>query len=209
MLSFQLSFETIAYLQPNNPLLSMSTKLPITIPLSKGKLLLTILGAFAFVAIGFWFVLAPPSRTGSSLESTFLMVLGLVSILFFGGIAILVIRKLFDSRPGLIINEQGLNDNSGGLSLGQILWQDIEDISVLQIQRQRLILVLVNNPQDYIDRQSKGWKRKLMAINYRQYGTPISISANGLKISFDELLKLLKSINGSNHASPKPSHPDQ
>ena len=170
----------------------MTTNLPITIPLSKGKLLLSTLGAFAFVAIGFWFVMAPPSRTGSSLESTLLMVLGLVAILFFGGIAMLVIRKLFDSRPGLIINEQGLMDNSGGLSAGQILWTDIEDISVLQIQRQRLILVFVKNHQDYIDRQSNGWKRKLMTMNYRQYGTPLSISTNGLKISFDELVEILK-----------------
>jgi hypothetical protein len=170
----------------------MTTKLPITIPLSKGKLLLSTLGAFAFVAIGFWFVLAPPSRTGSSLESTFLMVLGLVAILFFGGIALLIIRKLFDPRPGLVIDERGLTDNSGGLSAGQILWEDIEDISVLQIQRQRLILILVKNPQDYLDRQSNGWKRKLMAINYRQYGTPISISTNGLKISFAALLETLK-----------------
>jgi len=170
----------------------MTTNLPISIPLSKGKLLLSTLGAFAFVVIGFWFVLAPPSRTGSSLESTLLMVLGLVAILFFGGIAILVIRKIFDSCPGLIIDEQGLMDNSGGLSAGQILWQDIEAIQVLQIQRQRLILVLVKNPQDYIDRQSSGWKRKLMAMNYRQYGTPISISTNSLKISFATLLEMLE-----------------
>ena len=173
-------------------LLNMTTKLPITIPLSKGKLLLSTLGAFAFVAIGFWFVLAPPSRTGSSLESTLLMVLGVVAILFFGSITILVIRKLYDSRPGLIINEQGISDNSGGLSLGQILWTDIEDIQVLQIQRQRLILILVKNPQDYIDRQSNGWKRKLMAMNYKQYGTPLSISTNGLKISFVALLEILR-----------------
>lgn len=177
----------------------MTTDLPISIHLSKGKLLLSTLGAFAFVAIGFWFVLAPPSRTGSSLESTLLMVLGLVSILFFGGIAILVIRKLFDSRPGLIIDEQGLTDNSGGLSAGQILWQDIEDFKVLQIQRQRLILILVKNPQDYIDRQSNAWKRKLMAMNYRQYGTPISISTNGLKISFAELSEILEQQLGRLH----------
>ena len=170
----------------------MSTNLPIIISLSKGKLLLSILGAFAFVAIGFWFVLDPPSRTGSSMESVLILVLGLASILFFGAIGLVVIRKLFDQRPGLIINEQGLMDNSGGLSAGLILWQDIENFQVLQIQRQRLILILVNNPQDYIDRQSNSWKRKLMAINYRQYGTPISISSNGLKISFDELLEILK-----------------
>lgn len=170
----------------------MTTKLPITIPLSKGKLLLTILGTFAFVAIGIWFVLAPPSTYIPFFGRAVTIVIGIISILFFGGIAILIIRKLFDQRPGLVIDKQGLMDNSGGLSAGQILWQDIEDIQVLQIQRQRMILILVNNPQDYLDRQSNAWKRKLMAINYRQYGTPISISTNGLKISFDELLEMLK-----------------
>lgn len=170
----------------------MTTKLPITIPLSKGKLFLSALGAFAFVAIGFWFVLAPPTTYSSLFSPAVTIIIGLIAILFFGGIAILVIRKLFDPRPGLIINEAGISDNSGGLSAGQISWADIEDFSVLQIQRQRLILILVKNPQDYLDRQSNGWKRKLMAMNYRQYGTPISISTNGLKISFDELLEILK-----------------
>jgi hypothetical protein len=173
-------------------ILTMTTKLPIIIPLSKGKLLLSTLGALTFVAIGFWFILAPPTRTGSSLESTLLMVLGLVAIVFFGGIAILIIRKLFDQRPGIIITEEGISDNSGGISVGQILWQDIEKFEVLQIQRQRLILILVKNPQDYLERQSNGWKRKLMAMNYRQYGTPLSISTNGLKISFTALLEILK-----------------
>lgn len=170
----------------------MTTNLPITIPLSKGKLLLSTLGAFAFVAIGFWFVLAPPTTYSSFFGPTLIIIIGLISIFLFGGIAILVIRKLFDPRPGLIIDEQGISDNSGGLSAGQILWEDVSDIQVLQIQRQRLILVLVKNPQDYIDRQNNGWKRKLMAMNYRQYGTPLSISTNGLKISFAELLEVLK-----------------
>ncbi len=170
----------------------MTTNLPISIPLSKGKLFLSALGAFAFVAIGFWFVLTPPTTYNSLFGSAVTIIIGIIAILFFGAIAILVIRKLFDTRPGLIINEEGIRDNSGGLSAGQILWTDIEDISVLQIQRQKLILILVKNPQDYIDQQSNGWKRKLMTMNYRQYGTPLSISANGLKISFAELLETLK-----------------
>jgi hypothetical protein len=31
-----------------------------------------------------------------------------------------------------------------------------------------------------------------MTINYKRYGTPVSITSNGLKISFDELLSTLK-----------------
>lgn len=49
----------------------------------------------------------------------------------------------------------------------------------------------VNNPQDYIDRQDSLFKRKGMQLNYKMYGTPLSITANGLKIPFKELLALV------------------
>lgn len=31
----------------------------------------------------------------------------------------------------------------------------------------------------------------MMQMNYKMYGTPLSITSNGLKISFDELLSTL------------------
>jgi len=36
------------------------------------------------------------------------------------------------------------------------------------------------------------WKGKLITMHYRQYGTSLSISANGLKILFAALLEILK-----------------
>ena len=97
-----------------------------------------------------------------------------------------------DNKPGLIIDQTGLTDNSSGVSAGQILWSDIEDISVLEIHRQKIIMLQVRNPQDYIDKQTSGFKRKMMQMNYKMYGTPLSITSNGLKVSFDELLSTLK-----------------
>ncbi len=49
----------------------------------------------------------------------------------------------------------------------------------------------VSNPQTYINGQSNWFKRKILELNYKWYGTPVGISANGLKISFEELLKLV------------------
>src|SRR5688500_9841106 len=168
------------------------TDQPIIIPLNKSKLIIMLAGALAFVGIGCWFVIDPPVIENSYWGNPArLAILGYASILFFGIVAVVLIRKLPDTKPGLIINDSGLHDNSGGLSAGHISWTDIEDISVLEIQRQRLIMIHVKNPEHYIERQKNLFKRKGMQMNHRMYGTPISISAGGLRTSFDELMRLL------------------
>ena len=169
-----------------------NTEQRIEISLSKKKLSLMLLGALAFVAIGLWFIISPPIITNSYWGNpTTIAVAGYASIFFFGLCAFFIIKKLPDNKPGLIIEQEGLIDNSSGVSTGQILWDDIERISVIEIHRQKLIMLHVINPQDYIDKQTSTFKRKMMQLNYKMYGTPLSISSNGLKISFDELLSTL------------------
>src|SRR5262249_22591864 len=116
---------------------------------------------------------------------------GVAGALFFGVCLIFIAKKLGDNSPGLLISDKGILDNASGVSAGQILWSDIEDISVIEIHSQKLIILKVKNPQEYIDKQASGFKRRLMTMNYKMYGTPLSITSNGLKISFDELLSTL------------------
>lgn len=170
----------------------MNTEQRIEIPLSKSKLIMMLFGASAFVAIGLWFVIAPPDIKNSYWGNpTRIAVVGYASIIFFGLCTVVLMRKLPDNKPGLIIDDTGLSDNSSALSAGHISWADIENIYVLEFQKQRLLMLEVSNPQDYIDRQSSLFKRKGMALNYRMYGTPLSITANGLKIPFQELFALV------------------
>ena len=164
----------------------------IEIPLSKKKIFLMLVGALAFVAIGLWFIISPPTITNSYWGNpTIIALAGYASIIFFGLCAFFLIRKLPDNKPGLIIDQTGLTDNSSGVSAGQVLWSDIEAISVIEIHRQKLIMLKVRNPQEYIDKQTSGFKRKMMQMNFKLYGTPLSITSNGLKISFEELLSTL------------------
>lgn len=164
----------------------------IEIPLSKKKLVLLLAGSLVFVAAGIWFLINPPKINNALFGNpTFILVISIAAILFFGTIAVFIARKLPDNRPGLIIDSVGLTDNSSGISAGQILWSDLENISVIEINRQKLILLEVKNPQDYIDKQTSGLKRKLMQLNYKSYGTPLSISSNSLQIEFNELVTLL------------------
>jgi hypothetical protein len=164
----------------------------IEISLNKSKIVMMFLGALLFVGIGFWFVIDPPKIENSFWgDPTKLAIIGYASILFFGLCAYFFSRKLPDNKPGLIIDNTGLIDNSGGFSAGSILWSDIQEISVLQIQKQKMIMIYLKNPQDYIERQTSFLKRKGMQMNFRSYGTPVSISPTSLKTSFDELYQAI------------------
>lgn len=164
----------------------------IEIPLSKKKLVLLLVGSLVFVIAGIWFLVNPPKINNPFFGNpTFILIISIVAILFFGLMAFFIARKLPENKPGLIIDQEGLIDNSSALSPGKIPWSDIVNISVIEISRQKLILLEVKNPQDYIDRQTNGFKKKLMQINHNSYGTPLSISANSLQIEFDELVTLL------------------
>ncbi|RPD98247.1 hypothetical protein EGM88_06690 [Aureibaculum marinum] len=170
----------------------MNKKEQIEIPLSKNKLILTLLGSITFVAIGIWF-LVNSSKTNSPILSneTFIFIIGLIAILFFGFIAITVIRKLLDKKPGLIISKQGITDNSSGVSAGLIPWTDIQEIRALKIMNQKFLMFIVKNPQDYVDKVTNPIKRNAIKMNLKSYGSPISISANSLKTNFDNLHRLL------------------
>lgn len=175
------------------------TSANIEIPLSKKKLILMLIGSIGFVILGLWFVIEPPIISNSFFGNpAALFVVGIAAVLFFGLCAIYIARKLFDNSPGLVIDNVGLTDNSSGASAGRILWSDIERLSVLQIHRQKLIMLDVKNPHEYIDRQKSGFKKKMMQMNFKMYGTPLSITSNTLQIEFDELLNILEERINSN-----------
>ena len=165
----------------------------IEIKLSKRKGVLALLGSVVFVLLGIWLISEADDLTGwRTRNPTFIRGIGIAGVLFFGLCAVYIGRKLPDNKPGLIIDKMGLVDNSSGISAGQILWSDINEISVIEIHRQKLIILHVKNPQDYIDKQTSGLKRKMMQMNFNMYGTPLSITSNSLKITFDELHNILK-----------------
>lgn len=168
------------------------TKNSIAIPLSKKKITLILIGSIVFVVLGVWFVMEPDKFSRGPLRnSTVVTIVGVVATVFFGFCALYALRKLPDNKPGLIMDESGLTDNSSALSAGQILWTDINNFSVITIQKQHFILLHVKNPQDYIDRQKGVFKKKMMQMNFKLYGSPLTINSNGLKITFDELHKLI------------------
>jgi len=155
------------------------------IPLSKTKLMLLLLLTVAFTAIGLWFLLM---QNGVQMYK----IAGVIAILVFGFALSIIARKLQDNTPGLVIDDSGIMDNSNALAAGLIIWRDIKNVFVVEIGSQKFIMVEVYNPDKYIDRQHHYLQKKAMQYNLKTYGSPVSITGNGLKCTFDNLYKLIR-----------------
>ena len=164
----------------------------IEIQTSKVKLILMLFGSVLFSIGGFLLAKNPENFTSfrhSNIE--FIRISGITALCFFGLILIYIILKLFDKKPGLIIDDDGITDNSSGVSVGLILWKDIVSIHTEKIQSTKFLIIRVDNPEKYIA-GSYRFKKNLLRANMKMYGTPLSISSNGLKSNFNGLEELIK-----------------
>src|SRR5690606_50295 len=109
----------------------------VEIPLSKKKMYLMLIGSIVFVLIGVWIILAQPMVRNVFFNNPIVKnVSGILAILFFGAVAISLSRKVQDNTPGLIVNEDGILDNSSAISAGFISWAEIINIEVFNIANQ-------------------------------------------------------------------------
>ena len=163
------------------------------IELSKVKIILLTLGAVAFVLLGAWFLSLDTQTIKSQRKfnsPTLVYGVGIVSIAFFGLCGLIAVKKLFDNSPGLIINSEGILDNSSGVSAGIIPWGEIVGIGEYQVHKQKFISIQVKDPEKYVNNGS-ALKRIANRADIKLCGTPINISANSLKISHDDLLQTI------------------
>lgn len=164
---------------------------PIQIKLSKGKLLSFSLLALIFVALGIWLFLKPVDSNQLITNPYIIKAVGILSIAVFGFMGIFIIRKMGDNSPGLLINDEGLTINTNGFGSDKVLWSDITGFKELTVSGQKLLTVVVKNPDDYINKHRNPLVKKAMTANYNLYGSPISITANSLQINFNALNTLL------------------
>lgn len=164
----------------------------IKIPLSKKKILLLFFGAVIFVIISIWFLLEPEQFLSlRRTNETLIQIVGFAGIVFFGFCAVFTFKKLFDKKYGMIINENGIIDNSNATSVGLIKWTDIVRVRTEEVYSQKFILIDVKNPEEYIEHKKGKVGKVAMKANYNKYGTPISITSNSLKFDFSELEKII------------------
>jgi hypothetical protein len=183
------------------------------IGLNKLKIALLVLGSCAFVAAGVWFLYVDAATVRTARSYRFLgnntsavRAFGVLAVGFFGLCALYGARKIFDRRPGLVFNSAGIVDNASPVSPVFIPWSEVVGSGVLRIQDERLLVVVVADPQKYVGRGG-ALKRTLNKANHKMAGSPITISAHTLNVPFPELVSLfnryLQKYGGSEAHPPE------
>lgn len=145
--------------------------------------IVTVLWGVLLIIFPFWFI-----RSDNPYVIKFV---GYLLIVIFGFLAWFFGKKLFDKKPGLAIDEEGVLDYSSGLNIGKVFWRDVVDIREKSANGQRFMMVDVKNPEEYIEREVNPLKKRIMGINNRLYQTPINITSKGLNVEFEELYQLI------------------
>lgn len=163
-----------------------------SVPLSKKKLLAPLFIGIAFVALGLW--LFSLSDAEISLQRRFnppfVRGLAIATMVLFGLIVFWTLGKLFDTSPGLVLNDKGLIDNTNMLSIGFVAWTEILAIEVRQIKSQPLLYVILREPERFI--AARGFIKRTLLRAFLMLGPgPVTITSHSLIISFDELVTLM------------------
>ena len=164
----------------------------IEIQLSKKKITLLLVAGITFVIIGYFGALKPENYVSLIFSNKeIIRISGIAAICFFGIGSIFIIRKLFDNKPGLIIDKHGITDNSNMTSVGLVDWADIKRIEKKQVASTQFLIIHTNKPKKYLERAKNFLSKKSMLANQKMYGSPISITSNSLKINIEDLEILL------------------
>lgn len=165
----------------------------IAIASSKVKVGLLTMGASLFVIGGIW--LFGIADTQSRYSPIYVKGASVLAIVFFGLCGLYGLLKLFDSSPGLVLDREGIIDHSSGVAAGRVAWREISDVQVVSVSGHRFLAIVVHDPEKYLGKGNAPG-RFFAKLNYKTYGTPIFISANALKVKFEELEKQIQDFRG-------------
>ena len=141
-----------------------------------------------FVVLGFLPFLGTGLRESRKYVPVFHDAVFIIVIIFFGFTALIYLKMILSTKPVISISEKGICDN---VSFGMIEWEDVAGFRKVRVQKQDYILILLENPEKYIEKFNF-FKQKWLNFNLKQYGTPVIIHTGNLKIDQEELLNIVR-----------------
>ena len=120
------------------------------------------------------------------------VLIGWASIIFFGGGIPLFLWQLMDSRPRLIIDDEGVYDRT--LKIGKISWEDVEGGYVKNISGSNFICLELKNEEKYLSQLNSIGKAAVSA-NVKLGFTPISLNLSGISEDPYEILNLILKLS--------------
>lgn len=152
-----------------------------------------LLTSVAFVAIGAFIFLDSEKVLARWLGWTWIGTFVLTSSIF--------LWQIFDSRPRLILDEDGVIDRT--LGVGKIFWKDIKGLSVKTVYKNDFVCLQMDEDsnQRYLSNLSP-IKRKLVAASVAFGWPPLILDLRSLNGSAEEIFQaLVQQIEKVNNGS--------
>jgi hypothetical protein len=162
----------------------------IEIPFSKWKLLLAVAASALFVVLGIFLLFIWSEEAGSS-NPMAKKIIGGILIVFFGAVSAFGFVKMLSKKCALLINDEGILDNTTASSFGLIKWENITGFKIEEMMSRNYLVIHVNNGEEMIEK-SKGMVRKTMKMNFSMYLTPYAIPSTVVNYKLDDLIVLLE-----------------
>jgi hypothetical protein len=172
----------------------------LTISSSKRKLagLVLVSGTCAGFGVAWWMA-AEASLLGTAVAAVCVGCLVLSAL--YG------MLKICDRTPALVLDREGIIDNSTGVAAGRVRWEEITDVRFRTIGRQRFVTIDVVDARRFVELGGAA-KRLIKRVNTATLGSPINIPTDGLAISPEALfreLEIFYAAYGRRRSPPGPA----
>lgn len=170
----------------------------LNIAFNKRKLIQLLLFSIAFFAAGLWIIIKDPTIGNSFFNNPVIK-----AIAGYGGVLLgvagsfLFFKRILRNEPAIVLNNHGIIENISMFKFGLIPWNEIAGFQEQVFQagptaKQKFIAIYLKDAEKYIDQETNTLKKKLIKLNINNYGTPLYLPSNNLKIKQNELLSILQ-----------------
>ena len=157
----------------------------LTARYSPWRLLLMMLVGALFVAASVWMALAAE-------VSPIRRVIGVLGGVFFAGVVVLAVPRLFDRSEQLRVSPDGIYFKQW--STETIPWREITDVTVWKYRRTRSIILHLADPQRFPSTTLLG---RFRGGNKRMTGGDIPISPSVMDRRFNEVLSVIEAYRAA------------
>ena len=133
----------------------------------------------------------------------FIVIIDVLCTVIFGLCLVYYVARIKNKKPSLIVNDEGITDQSSYIEAGVIRWEEVKNIEIYSLMNQRMIGIKLYHPEEFMSKQ-RGFKKMLMRANQGMVDTPINIAESGLPMSLDKVyLIMLKKWKQSRREAPE------
>jgi len=117
-------------------------------------------------------------------------VVGAAGLLFFGVAGGWILSKLFSHRISLILDREGLVDNSSAIPGGRIPWDQIARVGITSMNSQRFLGIDVRD-RKMLPSSDSAFRRWIDDVNLGLVGYPVNIPSTSIDRTLEELYDLI------------------